>query len=84
MALSCIIGYTVKERETIMTTQTDPGAAARKRNFVISIVSTIVFGALLVWILHKGVDTAAIQKFLKNCGPLAPVSYTHLTLPTIA
>ena len=80
MALSCIIGYTVKERETIMTTQTDPGAAARKRNFVISIVSTIVFGALLVWILHKGVDTAAIQKFLENCGPLAPVLFIAISV----
>ena len=80
MALSCIIGYTVKERETIMTTQTDPGAAARKRNFVISIVSTIVFGALLVWILHKGVDTAAIQEFLENCGPLAPVLFIAISV----
>lgn len=63
-----------------MASQQDAGAKARKRNFIISIVSTVVFAGLLIWFLRSGVDTKDIQELLKRCGPLAPVLFIAISV----
>lgn len=63
-----------------MSMEQDAGARVRKRNFIISIISTVVFAGGLIWFLRSGVDPDQIRQFLEKCGPLAPVLFIAISV----